>query len=191
MFDFLDWYRYCAELGYAEEQCFLGNSYYNGNGVERNFAEAVKWYRLSVEQGNANAQYNLGCNYYSGEGVGKSYTEAVKWYRLSADQGNANAQYNLGLCYYNGNGVEKNMNRAKEWFSLAAEQGHSNAKDMLAKVESFYANLYSGPVTGCDPLRKLEPTIWYDWRTGERLLRNEEGEVVNGKGETVSVAWWD
>lgn len=38
---------------------------------------------------------------------------------------------------------------------------------------------------------KMEPTIWYDWRTGERLLRNEDGEVVNGKGETVSVAWWD
>ena len=38
---------------------------------------------------------------------------------------------------------------------------------------------------------KLEQSIYYDWRTGERLMRNESGQIVNGKGETVSSAWWD
>lgn len=191
MSDLLDWYRCCAELGYAEEQCFLANSYYNGEGVEKNFAEAVKWYQLSAVQGNAAAQCWLGNLFYNGEVVEKNYPEALGWYMSSANQGNADAQYNVGLCYYYGNGVEKNMNRAKEWFSLAAEQGYSNARDMLAKVESFYANLYSGPVHGDDLHGKPEPTIWYDWRTGERLLRNEDGEVVNSNGETVSAAWWE
>ena len=34
-----------------------------GEGVEQDYAEAVKWYRLAAEQGNADAQYNLGYAY--------------------------------------------------------------------------------------------------------------------------------
>lgn len=54
----------------------MGNSYYNGEGVEKNFVEAVKWYRLSAEQGNAEAQFCLGYCYYSGAGVEKNDAEA-------------------------------------------------------------------------------------------------------------------
>lgn len=180
-----------ATAGDATAQCCLGYCYYSGTGVEKNDAEALKWLRLSAEQGNAAAQCWLGNRFYNGDVVEKNYSEALGWYLSSANQGNADAQYNAGLCYYYGNGIRRDMAIAKIWFSRAAEQGHSNAKDMLAKVEKAYANTYSGPVNGCDLPKKLEPSIWYDWRTGERLLRNEDGEVVNGKGETVSVAWWD
>ena len=77
----------------------LGRMYANGEGVPKDFVEAVKWYRLAAEQGVAYAQYNLGYMYSSGEGVPKDFVEAVKWYRLAAEQGVAYAQYNLGLMY--------------------------------------------------------------------------------------------
>ena len=38
----------------------LGVCYYNGDGVKKDFVEAVKWYRLAADQGYADAQCNLG-----------------------------------------------------------------------------------------------------------------------------------
>ena len=39
---------------------FVGVCYKNGQGVEKNLAEAVKYYRLAAQKGNASAQCNLG-----------------------------------------------------------------------------------------------------------------------------------
>ena len=73
-----------AEQGDAEAQYNLGCRYANGNGVAKDYVEAVKWYRKAAEQGNADAQYNLGTCYDYGTGVAKDEVEAVKWYRKAA-----------------------------------------------------------------------------------------------------------
>ena len=49
-----------ADQGDAEAQNNLGLRYYNGEGVTKDYAEAVKWYRKAAEQGHAEAQFNLG-----------------------------------------------------------------------------------------------------------------------------------
>ena len=49
-----------------------------GDGVEKNYAEALKWWRKAAEQGDAEAQFNLGGMYQRGEGAEKDYAEAVK-----------------------------------------------------------------------------------------------------------------
>ena len=41
----------------------LGGMYYNGQGVAKNYAEAMKWFRKAADQGSANAQYGLGVMY--------------------------------------------------------------------------------------------------------------------------------
>lgn len=48
-----------AEKGNAEAQYNLGLCYARGDGVPRDFAEAVKWYRKAAEQNHTGAQYNL------------------------------------------------------------------------------------------------------------------------------------
>ena len=96
-----------AEQGNANAQFSLGNGYANGDGVAKDYTEAVKWYRKSAEQGLADAQNNLGLCYHKGEGVPEDYTEAVKWFRKAAEQGQADAQNNLGVCYKDGDGVAK------------------------------------------------------------------------------------
>ena len=52
-----------AAVGDAEAQFQLGKKYANGDGVEQDYAEALKWYMKSAEQGNAKAQNNLGIMY--------------------------------------------------------------------------------------------------------------------------------
>ena len=48
-----------AANGDAEAQNNLGNCYYNGEGVTKDYAEAVRWYRKAAEQGHANAKIVL------------------------------------------------------------------------------------------------------------------------------------
>jgi hypothetical protein len=40
-----------------------------GNGVTRDYAQAVEWFRKAAEQGDAMVQYNLGVCYENGNGV--------------------------------------------------------------------------------------------------------------------------
>jgi TPR repeat protein len=112
-----------AQQGNAEAQFNLGICYANGEGVAKDWDEAVKWWRKAAEQGDADAQKNLGNSYYQGEGVAKDAVEAVKWYRKAAEQGNADAQKNLGNSYYQGEGVAKDAVEAVKWYRKAAEQG--------------------------------------------------------------------
>ncbi len=72
--------------------------YEKGQGVRKDYVEAVKWYRKATEQGLANAQFNLGVMYDNGQGVRQDGKQAVQWYRKAAEQGYAQAQYNLGVC---------------------------------------------------------------------------------------------
>ena len=74
-----------------ETQYEIGNKYYKGEDVIRDYNEAAKWYRLAADQGDADAQYNLAIMYYYGQGVTQDYSEAAKWYRLAAKQGHEEA----------------------------------------------------------------------------------------------------
>ena len=69
----------------------LGAMYERGQGVGRNYSEAVNWYRKSAEQGNALGQYNLGLAYYYGRGVSLNKQEAYQWLKKAADQNYENA----------------------------------------------------------------------------------------------------
>jgi TPR repeat protein len=115
----------------AEVQFNRGTSYYLGQGVPKDYAEAVKWFRKAAEQNYAPAQSMLGTVFLSGEGVAKDYREAVKWLRKAAEQNDAVAQLNLGYCYDKGQGVAKNYVEAVKWYRKAAEQNLPWAQNNL------------------------------------------------------------
>ncbi len=120
--------RECAEKGNPKAQFYLGMCYSNGEGVEKDGAEAVKWYRRAAEQGVAEAVYSLGVCYADGCGVAKDLAEAVKWYRKAAEMGERTAQNNLASCLMNGEGVAKDSVEAVKWFRRSAAQGYIEAQ---------------------------------------------------------------
>ena len=130
-------YRKSAEQGDADAQFNLGRCYYNGQGVDKDYTQAVYWYRKSAEQGQAGAQNNLGVCYESGRGVEKDLTQAVHWYRKSAEQGDADAQNSLGECYYRGEGIAKDFVQAVNWYRKSAEQGDAAAQYNLGLCYNF------------------------------------------------------
>jgi TPR repeat protein len=120
-----------AMKGDASAQANLGYMYENGQGVPRDYQQAVMWYRKSAQQGHAKGQLNLGYMYEMGQGVPLDYPQAAEWYRKAAQQGHPQAQLNLGTMYYNGFGVQKDYVRAYMWEDVAAaslngERGTNN-----------------------------------------------------------------
>ena len=54
-------YLRAGELGCAEAYYNLGNSYYDGRGVEADKKKAKHYWELAAMNGDVNAMYNLGC----------------------------------------------------------------------------------------------------------------------------------
>lgn len=72
-----------AEAGDRAAQTRLGNRYYSGQGVSRDYAEAARWYRRASDQGDYAAQINLGLIHEYGQGVPRDDAEAMRWYQMA------------------------------------------------------------------------------------------------------------
>lgn len=120
-----------ALRGDADSQSVLGDRYRLGDGVDQDFAEAVRWFQLAADQGVAQAQCNLGGMFYEGSGVPHDFAKATHWNRLAAEQGHARAEFNLGAMYQFGEGVPEDAVQAVRWYRLAAEQGEATAQNNL------------------------------------------------------------
>jgi uncharacterized protein len=108
--------------------------YENGQGLQQDYAAALKWHRLAAEQGNVFSQNALGNIYFYGLGSNKNAAEALKWFKLSAEQGNADGQNSAGWIYARGIGVDQDYAQSLKWFRLAANQGNQFAQGNLADL---------------------------------------------------------
>lgn len=129
-------YHSDAEQNDPNAQYILGLSYYHGDAVLRDYAEAAKWFRRAAEQEHADAQSNLGEMYDTGLGVPQSYSKAAKWYRRAAKQEHIVAQRKLGYLYHKGEGVSQNDVESAKWFRRAAKQEDANAQHILGYIYS-------------------------------------------------------
>jgi TPR repeat protein len=75
--------RTLAEQGDAEAQFALGTMYRDGQGVTRDYEEALRWWRKAAEQGVVDAQYALGNIYAGGTGIARDNVLAYMWYSIA------------------------------------------------------------------------------------------------------------
>ncbi len=157
-------WRSLADRGDADAQYNLGVMYNNGDGVPRDYAEAMKWHRKAADQGNGNAQFHLGFMYDHGRGMPQSSAEAAKWYRLAANQGIAIAQFKLGIMYHDGQGLPRDYVQAHMWFNLAVlhfPPSETEDRDEAIKAREFIASkMTSAEIAEAEKLArewKLQP----------------------------------
>ena len=188
-----------AEKGDPAAQVLLGYRYFDGFGMTKDFAEAVKWFRMAAEQGNADAEHNLGACYANGFGVPQDKTEAEKWYNKSvidkfketkalAEQGDSTAQYHVGFDYLFGNpGAPKSIVEAAKWLGMAGEQGNTNAQQWLVNMY-IWDNPFLGTTKDSDKaiywLRK------FVGRTGDAEAENNLGAALDEKQNHVEAVNW-
>jgi TPR repeat protein len=65
----------------------LGQMYFSGDGVAKDFSEAAKWLTLGANQGVDSAQASLGVMYFIGRGVPQDFVLSYMWTSLAAAQG--------------------------------------------------------------------------------------------------------
>jgi uncharacterized protein len=109
-----------AQSSLGTFEALIGDAYYYGHGVSRDYTEAARWYRRAAENSNVMAQSTLGDIYYYGRGVPQDFVEAGQWWQLAAEQGMAVAQLNLGVMYANGDGVPQDYVKSYVYTNLAA-----------------------------------------------------------------------
>jgi len=158
-------WRPMAEQGDGEAQRNIGEMYYEGWGVTKDYAEAVKWYRKAAKQNVTWAGVSLNRIYEQLRAEGNwpprsrqakakptftpdfqygiyafrkgDYATAVKNWRPLAEQGNANAQTRLGETYRAGLGVTKDFKEAAHWYRKAAKQGDAFAQYNLGLIYHY------------------------------------------------------
>ena len=113
-------YLISANEGNAEAQFDIAYAYFNGEGIERDYASAAMWFKRSARQNYAKAQYNLAYCYMNGRGVPRDYDKASDLLHQSATNNYKRAQLTLADCYANGILVEQNEKESQKWMAMAA-----------------------------------------------------------------------
>lgn len=91
----IDYWRQEAEKGNAEAQDRYAECLRRGNGVKKDYAEAVRWYEKAIKQNNINAVYHMGICYEYGQGVPQNYKKAISYYTYAAQYGIKDAEESL------------------------------------------------------------------------------------------------
>lgn len=133
-------YLISANEGNAEAQFDIAYAYFNGEGIERDYASAAMWFKRSARQNYAKAQYNLAYCYMNGRGVPRDYDKASDLLHQSANNNYKRAQLTLADCYANGILVEQNEKESQKWMAMAA-----NLQPEQPKTEPAAPNTPSTP----------------------------------------------
>lgn len=138
----------------ARDCYWLGDKYYFGKNVLRDYDKARRWYEKAAALGFRAAQkklddmdvrnlYQRGENYRLGEGVPRDDARACREYAQAAAQGHEKslrllrqlaeqnvvaAQRCLAVLYRRGAGVPRDGDTARRWYEKAVAQGDAEAR---------------------------------------------------------------
>lgn len=130
-----------AEKGEVDSQFMLALAYYNGEGVERDYAKAAHWFAKAAEQDDFEALYRLGVCYENGHGVEKDPHKAFELYFKAAEEQIPDAMAAVSRCYRNGIGVERNARKADYWAAHESMTNQCNFRNMEDGMEQMRALL--------------------------------------------------
>ncbi|MGA1825982.1 MAG: tetratricopeptide repeat protein [bacterium] len=159
-----------ARKGGVEAQYQLAKAYENGEGVNKDFDEALKWYKQAASNGYPPAQIDLGWFYQEGYGVTQNSQKAIEWYAKAVAQNNAQAMFNIGWIYDQGIGINENNDKASQWYKQAAEQGNHRAQLNLGIMLAFGKEI------------KLDYIEAYKWLTIVRIHAPEKNARWKARG---------
>ncbi|OHT02917.1 hypothetical protein TRFO_29844 [Tritrichomonas foetus] len=120
------------------------NMLHNGEGIERNYSEAIKYYKMAIDKGNADAMNSYANMLKDGKGIEQNYFEAIRYYKMAIDKENSNAMNNYAFMLQKGEGIERNYSEAIRYYKMAIDKENSNAMynyaNMLQKGEGIERN---------------------------------------------------
>jgi TPR repeat protein len=117
-----------ADKGSALSMVYIGDTYANARGVERNIDLGIQWYQRSAEAGSIEGAFRLAIELWHKN----QYKDSIEILKKIAASGFSPAAFILGSIYFNGDNVEKNNIDALKYWKLAEDNGHLLAKRRLS-----------------------------------------------------------
>jgi TPR repeat protein len=121
----LKWSEKISDAKYINQ---LGQKYYDGVEVTRNYEKALYWYQKAANSGYESAMMMLGFCYENGLGTPVNDKNAYLWYDKILD---GNIALSIGLKYFEGE-ICVNYRKAVKWFNKAIDMGEFSAYPYLA-----------------------------------------------------------
>ena len=112
--------RSLAEQGSTMGMVYVGRSYQDGIGADRDMAQAEAWYRRAAAAGNVVGYYALGRLLVKQ----RRFVEARAAFVSAAAKDYTPAMSHLGLMYLGGNGGGRDVARAERLLKDASTRGH-------------------------------------------------------------------
>ena len=101
----------------------IAKRYDNGQGVEKDYAEALQLYLRCANYGYAAAEYEVGEAYENGWGTEKNPERAFQYYMRAYEHGDRDAINKCGWCLTNNFGTKNDYDRAFKFFKEGDELG--------------------------------------------------------------------
>ncbi|BCS82742.1 Sel1-like repeat-containing protein [Cotonvirus japonicus] len=120
----------------------LGQLYFNGIGVKKNYQKAFKWFILSANKNFWAAEHDLAIMYYNGLGVDINLNLAFYWIISSAHKNYTDSQYLLGCIYDNKYFEHYDPKESVKWLTFVANKNNIDAMIKLAnhyEINNDYA----------------------------------------------------
>lgn len=178
-------YLISANEGNAEAQFDIAYAYFNGEGIERDYASAAMWFKRSARQNYAKAQYNLAYCYMNGRGVPRDYDKASDLLHQSANNNYKRAQLTLADCYANGILVEQNEKESQKWMAMAANMQPEQPKTEPAAPTAPSPSAPSTPSTPSAPSTPSTPSTPIAPAPTVQAPANKATEKPDTKKETL------
>ena len=115
----------------------LGAFYYNGDGVEQDYAKAFQLLKWAYDQDTSSnwGAYYLGACCAHGRGTQQDYVQARKFLEM-VDWDNRNAFYLLGYLYARGLGGPEDIPKGVEYLQKAGD--HAEAREELRRYKKTF-----------------------------------------------------
>lgn len=112
----LTWLKKAVDHGEVSANYYIGQAYYNGDGVEENNALAIQYLEKSLNASDVSiGSHNiLGEIYYQGFGVEPDYAKAFQLLSWAYERGSTWGVEYLGRCYFYGRGTQQNYELARQ-----------------------------------------------------------------------------
>jgi TPR repeat protein len=143
------WFKKAAEQGDTPSRLFLADILSGGQGVEPDYAEAVRLYRLVADDAHVYspiAEHNLGEMYANGKGVLRDDQEAIRYWERAAKHGWSLSAGELGRLYERGaEGIPRDYAQAYFWYlvSIRIDKGKNVAEYRISERDSAASHLDS------------------------------------------------
>ena len=156
-----------ANAGEADAQYRLGNMYNFGDGVRRDYAQALVWYRKGAEQGDAKSEFQLGGLYHFGHGVPQDDAQGFAWTMKAAEQGDGDADSSFPRVTAKAGALQRTTRR--KWPGFAREQSRDTS------TRNFFLGGRMRPASMVSLWTTRKPI------SGWTLLHRERSHVKSGK----------